>query len=922
MHDILKEILKKLGISKLTEIQEMAFKPIYEGKDCLLISPTGTGKTLAALLPIFKKWLEEKPKPTSILYISPMKALNRDQEEHLSFWAKELEMNISVRHGDTSSYERKQQAEFPNDLLIVTLEALQSILVGKKIREHLKNVKWVVLDEVHEIIESKRGVQLSVALERLRELSPGFQLIMLSATISDPEKVAKFFGGKNLEVITMKYKKPLDIRVVFPREVKDYAKFSEKYLISYETLARLKFIVEKLKESRSTLIFTNTREFAEILSNRLKMIERELPIGVHHSSLGKEIRIETEKKFKEEKLKALVCTSSLQLGIDVGSVDLVIQYQSPRKVTQFLQRIGRSGHRYGELSKGIIVTTDEDDIIESAVVARKSLNYELESLTTHNKCYDVMAHQIVGIAFDNNKNVEIEKVYQIIKRAYPYHNLEKGEFLEVVKFLEDIGIISIKNNKIFIRKRAYDYYFSQISTIPDVKEYKVVNILDGSIIGSLDEDFIALYGEEGFVFVLKGETYKIVSIEDDKVYVEETREKDAAIPSWMGELVPVSFEIATEAGRLRKLIANNKITEEELKEKYRLDENCIYALKSFYEEQSKKFVPSDEEIFIEYFENKLIIHASFGNKVNETLAKIIISKLGKPLKNKNDAYRIILAFQEKVDRILAERIKEIVEKINLNEIENEIGLFLSNSDLFLSRFLNVAKRFGVIEKNANISFFMVRKLCESFRNTPLYDETLKEIMVEKLDILSLKKILGEIKNGEIKISLSEGPSKLSQLALRKVFVDYFEEIKEDLIEKLKERILEKKIKLICLNCGNWKETYYLKNLPENISCKNCGAKLLAVVKEKDRKAEKIVKKYSLKGKLSSLEKEEFGKLIERASLFLSFGKRFAICIAVKGIGLENAKRILGKFYRNEDEFFEEVFNAYKNFLKTRKFWRI
>lgn len=921
MNEKIISTLRKLGIEKLTKIQEMAYKPIYEGKDCLLISPSGTGKTLAALLPILEKWIEEKPKPISILYISPMKALNRDQEEHLSFWAKELEMNISVRHGDTSSYERKQQAEFPNDLLIVTLEALQSVLVGKKIRNQLKNVRWVILDEVHEIIESKRGIQLSLALERLRELSPDFQLIMLSATISEPEKVAKFFGKKDVEIISVRYEKPIEISVVFPRAEKVNEKLAEKLFISTESLARLKFIIEKIKESKSSLIFTNTREFAEILTNRLKIVDKTLNVGVHHSSLSKNIRIETEKKFKEGKLKALVCTSSLQLGIDIGSVDLVIQYQSPREVTQFLQRIGRSGHKYWEVSKGIIIATDEDDILESGVIARKALNSELESLSIHTKSYDVLAHQIVGIVFDFGNSIEIEKAYQIVRRAFPYKDLKKEEFIRVVKFLEEIGIIFIRDGKIINRRKAYDYYFSQLSTIPDVKEYKVINIVDGTTIGSLDEDFVAVYGEEGSVFILKGDAYKIVSIEEDKVYVEECKEKDAAIPSWVGELVPVSFEVASEVGKLRKMIAENRITESELKEKYKLDENCLIALKSFYN-QNKNFVPSDKEIIIEYFDNKIVIHSSFGNRVNETLSTIIINKINKPVKNKNDAYRIILAFQEKVDRILAERIKEIVEKINLNEIENEIGLFLSNSDLFLSRFLNVAKRFGVIEKNANISFFMVRKLCESFRNTPLYDETLKEIMVEKLDILSLKKILGEIKNGEIKISLSEGPSKLSQLALRKVFVDYFEEIKEDLIEKFKERILEKKIKLICLNCGNWKETYYLKNLPENISCKNCGAKLLAVVKEKDRKAEKIVKKYSLKGKLSSLEKEEFGKLIERASLFLSFGKRFAICIAVKGIGLENAKRILGKFYRNEDEFFEEVFNAYKNFLKTRKFWRI
>lgn len=922
MNEKILNALKKLGIEKLNEVQERAFKPIYEGKNLLLISPTGSGKTLAALLPILEKWLEEKPKPTSILYISPLRALNRDQEEHLSFWAKEFDISLGVRHGDTSSYERKQQAEFPNDFLIVTIEALQSILVGKKMREHLKNVKWVILDEVHEVIENKRGIQLSIALERLRELSPNFQIIMLSATISEPEKVAKFFCKENVEIINIKHNKPIEISVVYPVKEENDEKIADKLLISTESLARLKRIIEEIKKNRSTLIFTNTREFAEILANRLKLIDKELNIGVHHSSLGKDIRIEAERKFKDGKLRALVCTSSLQLGIDIGTVDLVIQYQSPREVTQFLQRVGRSGHKFWEKSRGIIIATDEDDILEAAVIARRALASELENLTLHFKSYDVLAHQIVGIVFDHGNRAELEKVFHIIKRAYPYYELTKGEFLKVVKFLEELGIILVENNKIINRRKAYEYYFSQLSTIPDVKEYKVVNVIDGTVIGSLDQDFVTLYGEEGSVFVLKGETYKIVSVEEDKVYVEESKEREAAIPSWIGELVPVSFDIAIEVGKLRKMIAENKITENELKEKYKLDERGILALKSFYQEQKKKFVPTENEIFIEYFDNKIVVHSCFGNKVNEALRNIIIYKINKPVKSKIDAYRIIIVFEEKVEKTQAEKIKEILEGTDINEIAHNIDSFLTNTDLFLSRFLNVAKRFGVIEKDADISLYMIKKLAESFKETPIYEETIKEILVEKVDIPALKIILEKIRNGEIKILIVEGPSKLSQLALRKVYIDYFEEKREDILNRFKERILDKRVKLICLNCSKWKESYCIRELPENIRCKNCGARLLALVKEEDSKAEKIVRKYALKGRLSSKEREEFSKLIEKASLFLSFGKKFALCIAVKGIGLETSKKILSKFYKNEDDFFEELFSAYKNFLKTRKFWKI
>jgi ATP-dependent Lhr-like helicase len=198
----IKTMLRKENIDNFTDVQKLSFDSILDGSNVLLISPTGSGKTLAALIPIYNRWLKEKPQPISILYITPMKSLNRDMIQHLEHWARDLEMEIAVRHGDTTAYERKQQQEFPNDMMILTLEMIQSTLTGKKIREHLRNVKWVILDEIHEIVTSKRGVQLAVALERLKQLCGDFQLIMLSATVSEPEKVASFFvGGRIVDVI-------------------------------------------------------------------------------------------------------------------------------------------------------------------------------------------------------------------------------------------------------------------------------------------------------------------------------------------------------------------------------------------------------------------------------------------------------------------------------------------------------------------------------------------------------------------------------------------------------------------------------------------------------------------------------------------------------------------------------------------------
>jgi len=913
LNDRIRSALNMLGIKELTEVQIKAFRPIYEGKDTLIISPTGTGKTLAALLPIFEIWIKERPRPTSILYISPLKALNRDQLEHLRFWAEKLEMEISVRHGDTSSYERKLQAEFPNDMLIVTIEALQSVLVGRKIREFLKNVKWIIIDEVHEIIDSKRGVQLSLALERLREISKNFQIVMLSATIGDEKKVAEFFSKNKAEIIRVEMEKPKEIMVYYPIPNQLDEKNAAKIFSSAESAARIRFILDKLNEFSSMLIFTNTREFAEVLASRIRLISK-IKVGVHHSSLSKEIREKTERDFKSGKLKALVCTSSLQLGVDIGSVDAVFQYQSPREVVQLLQRVGRSGHKFWKKSMGLIIAIDEDDILESAVIARKALKGELESFKIYNKAYDVLAHQIVGLTFDFG-DISLKKAYEIVKRAKPYEDLSMNEFLQVLDILVKIGICALENGVIRKRRKAYEYYFSQLSTIPDVKEYKVYNIVDQNYIGVLHEEFVALYGEEGYSFILKGEPYRIVSIEDDKIYVEPSKDFEAAIPAWEGELIPVSFDVAQEVGRLREKILSGDVSE------YPMDESSLRVAKKFFQEQSNYFIPNDSKIFIEYFENKIVIHSCFGNRVNETLSKLILGKLNYFAKSKIDAYRIILIFEGRVDEMHANKIKEIIENYDGN-LEEDLDSFISQSELFYLRFTNVAKRFGIIRSDAEISKMIIRGLAKEFFGTVVWQEALKELKIEKLDVEKLREILNRIKKKEIEIFVVKGPSPLAKLGLKRVFIEFYEEKSKDVLELFKKRVLESRVKLICLNCGVWREVYTLAEMPENIACRNCGAKLLAVVRPKNLKAEKIIEKYVRRKKMNKNEEEEFRKFLAKATLFMTYGKRAAIAFSVRGVGVENAKRILSKYFKDENEFFEALFDAEKTFIRNRRFWKI
>ena len=377
--------LAELGFSEPTLPQTLAVPPVLEGKNVLLIAPTGTGKTEAVLLPIFSKLVEQKTEEQKdvgiqVIYITPLRALNRDMFKRLTFWSEQLDITVEVRHGDTEMKIRRKQALRPPQMLVTTPETLQAILPGSQMRKHLSNVQCVIIDEVHDLAESKRGAQLAVALERVLEVTgKEFQRIGLSATVGNPEEVARFIAGTNREISIVQavLAKNYRYRVEYltPTE-KDY-ELAAKLETTPEASARIRRLIELIDSHKSTLVFVNSRTVAELLGHRFDQLNR-TDISVHHGSLSREERVIAEDAFKAGTIKAIICTSTLELGIDIGNVDLVIQYMSPRQVSSLIQRVGRSGHSLERLSEGVIVTTYPDDTLESMAAVENAKQNRIE----------------------------------------------------------------------------------------------------------------------------------------------------------------------------------------------------------------------------------------------------------------------------------------------------------------------------------------------------------------------------------------------------------------------------------------------------------------------------------------------------------------------------------------------------------------
>src|SRR5438876_3512151 len=389
----LKSLLQETGISKPTPPQEEAIPIVAHGENVLIIAPTGSGKTEAALLPLIDSMVQDEARQgISLLYITPLRALNRDLLERLQVWSAKLGFSVEVRHGDTPAADRRRMAGRPPDFLITTPETLQAILPGKRMREHLSRVKAVVVDEIHELAGSRRGVQLTVGLQRLEPVCPaGLQRAGLSATVGNPSEIAQFLGGSDpVRIVQVPLSRDTRYKIEYPPPGEEDQELARRLYTAPEAAARRALVSDLVEAHDSTLIFVNSRVNAEMLGSKFNMMDQK--IMVHHGSLPKEERVRAEEAFKARQIKGLVCTSTLELGIDIGSVDLVVQYMSPRQVNSLVQRVGRSGHSLARTSQGVLVAVSTEDLLESIGVIELAKEGRLEPTVCWNTRRRVHAH--------------------------------------------------------------------------------------------------------------------------------------------------------------------------------------------------------------------------------------------------------------------------------------------------------------------------------------------------------------------------------------------------------------------------------------------------------------------------------------------------------------------------------------------------
>ncbi|MCD6484141.1 MAG: DEAD/DEAH box helicase [Candidatus Odinarchaeota archaeon] len=933
---IIKDVL---SFETFTDVQKKAIPKIKVGENVLIVSPTGSGKTEAVMLPLLEKIIEAKEKNDGIkiLYITPLKALNRDLFSRFIKICEILGISVDIRHGDTTAYQRRLQLKHPPTIMITTPETLQAILAAPKMRLALKNVMHVVIDEIHELVNNKRGAQLSIALERLVYLSgKNFQRIGLSATISNPEVIARFLVGINrsFSIVETQDGKRLDIKIEYPKPSPTEYENAKEYNIAPTFLAMINKILGTGESGMGTLCFVNTRTIAELISSRVNLIKRNKGVGIHHSSISKEHRVATEKAFKKKQIRLIISTSSLELGIDIGHIEQVIQIGSPRTATRLVQRVGRAQHRIGGVSKGLVIADSFDDIVETIAIIQHAKNNKIEETNAYYAAYDVLAHQIAGLLLEYNR-LSVEEIFKIVKRAYPYRNIKYEEIEDIADFLSKSRIIFKQGEELSRKRTTREYYYESLSTIPDTKQYKILNSTDNKIVGVLDEEFVINKLSEGAQFIVGGRVWQVLEIKEDIVVVTEaTENSDTEIARWIGENIPVPYSVAQDAlkirGKLIEIIENKDVTNNELVSVFPclLPSTAEFLGKTIKKLiKTKEIIQTDANFILEREKEFVVLNTGLGTKGNNTLslllANLLAARIGTTVPYGSDAYRIFLKVPYTVsNKLIIDTLKSIDERF----LEHIIYKILENTNLFYWWLFNILKRFGLLKKDASLTLSEIKRYYRMIKNPILVKETLSEIVFEKLDIALIKEILKKLKSGLIVIKQYTGEiSPISKWALGFIFSNgkSYENITHEVIEKVYERLLSKKVVLTCMSCGNWSTTIRIKNISsEDLKCPKCGSRLIAVTKERSSILQQVYKKYRRGEELTKEEKKILKNGIQSANLVLSHGRKAILILAGKGIGSKTASRVIKEaIHLSEKDLVKRIIEYEKLFARTHQFWK-
>ncbi|MDC0172113.1 helicase-related protein, partial [Candidatus Nitrosopelagicus sp.] len=768
-------------------------------------------------------------------------------------------------------------------------------------------LEWVVIDEVHELLASERGSQLSLSLERLQIKSKNeIHRIGLSATVGNPEEAGRFLVGlkRKFELIHDTSLRNYDVDVVFVDGIMD------------DVAVKIIEYVKKEQITSPVLLFTNSRGESERLSSILKQ-KTSLNVELHHGSLSRQVREETEDILREGKSGIVVCTSSLELGLDIGSVELVIQYGSPRQVSKFMQRIGRSKHNRGDSARGLIITESADDEFEIQAIIERIKEGSIEEQRIHNGSLDVLAHHLVGLSMQVG-NVPIEAALKLTKQAYPFRDITLEEFFDVLDIIEEQNLIIFNKEKTEYKKNnaffATKYHFQNLSTIPDILKFKVIDTIENKFIGTLDQRFVGDLDKDQ-IFVLRGSQWRVLNIDEKafKVNVLPIRSsKEIPVPKWEGVNIPVDYKTANKVGSFRTRVRNGSVKMM----------NDVVSNLDFIK------MPDEKTIVIESHrlpqQSVLILHSCFGTKINSTL-KIILetmldASLASKVKSSSDAYRILLSVESKFTK------KHITDVFSSNFDINEImSVALKGKNDVTWKTFCVGKKFGFYDRGDVYVKNEVRYDFERNINTPLVKEAFRELFHEKFDLEGAQKIIELIKQNEIEIEWIDVDkfSKLAEPVLDQTVMSYTNpaSIDKEMLLKVRKRLMETKQRLICARCGLWQrvmtpsETHPLK-------CKYCKGQQITCTYEYDHELVKTIQKKHQGKKLTPDEKKNFDKAWKVSSLLSSFGKIALIVMAAYGVGPDTGARILKNRVEDDDDYLiKQIIIAEKTYTLTRGFWK-
>jgi ATP-dependent Lhr-like helicase len=780
-----------------TPAQGLGWPAIATGKHTLIQAPTGSGKTLAAFLYGIDQLNAEPGQGLRLLYVSPLKALNYDIKRNLRGPLAGLrsELTVAVRTGDTPQKERQRMLRRPPDILITTPESLFLMLTSQA-REILRGVETLILDEVHAVAGTKRGAHLALSVERLDRLVmsgdqvPGqVQRIGLSATQRPLEEIGRFVSGaREIQLVDAGRAKELDLEIVVPLEdmtVPEDGSYNSVWPSIYPEILKL------VSEHRSTIVFVNNRRLAERLALRLNELANEHTdqpreiARAHHGSLAREQRLEVEELLKKGEIPCLVATSSLELGIDMGAVDLVIQVESPKSVARGLQRIGRAGHELGAVSKGRIFPKFRADLLEAAVVAKLMREGAIEETVIPRNPLDVLAQQIVAICAD--EEIEVSELHQLVRRAYPFAELSRVQLENVLdmlagrypsdEFAELRPRVVWDRTAGVVRGRqgARRLAVTNAGTIPDRGLFGVHLVDGGGRVGELDEEMV-YEARAGQTFLLGASTWRIEEITRDRVLVSPAPGVPGAVPFWRGEGVGRPYELGEAVGAVSRELAAlpDAKAKAKLLDEHALDERAAQNLLQFLSEQAAATgaLPSDRTIVVERFRDeigdwRLCILTPFGARVHAPWALALAARVRESLGL--DAHAIwsddgIAIHLPDAD---AAPPSDLV-LIDPEEIEDMVVNEVGDSALFGARFRENAARSLLIPRRRpdqrtplwqqRLKAQSLLQVARKYPAFPVILETYRECLQDVFDLPSLKRLLQGLRTRQLDLVDVETPS--------------------------------------------------------------------------------------------------------------------------------------------------------------------